>query len=314
MTLDPEIRRFLDNANAAGLPPLYEQPLEHVRQATRAAAPLLFGAADPVASVEDLEVPAAGGQPVPVRVYRPRGESEGGAPRGVLVWFHGGGWVIGDLESHDPLCRSLAARSGCVVVSVGYRLAPEHVFPAAVEDSWAATQWVAEQGAALGIDPERLAVGGDSAGGTLAAVVALRARDAGLPVRLQALVYPVTDCDFSTESYDENAEGFGLTLDSMAWFWNLYAPGELRFHPDAAPLRAESLAGVAPAIVLTAEYDVLRDEGDAYAARLAEAGVPVAHRPYAGMIHGFFRMPGMASRGSDAIDEVAAAVRAATAA
>ncbi len=310
MTLDRQIRRFLDNALAVGAPPVYEQPLEQVRRRARDAAAGLFGPVDPVASIEDSAVPGPAG-PIPVRLYRPLTDGDG--PHGALIWFHGGGWVIGDLDSHDPVCRALAARSGAIVVAVDYRLAPEHVFPAAVDDAWAVTEWLGRAGGTVGVDPARLSVGGDSAGGTLAAVVALRARAAGLELRLQALVYPITDCDFSTDSYDECSEGFGLTLDAMAWFWNLYAPGESRFDPDAAPLRADSLAGSAPAIVLTAEYDVLRSEGEAYAARLAADGVPVTHTPYAGMTHGFFRMPGIADRANVAIDEVAAAVRAALA-
>ena len=310
MTLDPQIRRFLDNALSVGAPPLYEQPLEQVRQSARSSAVALFGPVDAVASVEDRTVPGPAG-PIPVRLYRPAGG--GGGEQGALVWFHGGGWALGDLESHDPVCRALAARSGATVVAVDYRLAPEHVFPAAIDDAWAVTGWLARDGGSVGIDPGRLCVGGDSAGGNLAAVVALRARTAGLALRLQVLVYPVTDCDFSTDSYDECAEGFGLTLDGMAWFWNLYAPGDSRFHPDAAPLRAESLAGGAPALVLTAGYDVLRSEGEAYAARLAAEGVPVSHTPYPGLTHGFLRMPAIADRANVAIDEVAAAVRAALA-
>ena len=308
MTLDPQIRRFLDKSLAVGAPPLYEQPLEQVRQSVRAAAVALFGPIDAIGSVEERMVAGPAG-PIPVRLYRPLAGGDG--PHGALVWLHGGGWTIGDLESHDPVCRALAARSGATVVAVDYRLAPEHVFPAAIDDAWAVTEWLARDGGSAGIDPARLGVGGDSAGGTLAAVVALRARAAGLALRLQVLVYPITDCDFSTDSYDECAEGFGLTLDAMAWFWNLYAPGDARFHPDAAPLRAESLAGVAPALVLTAEYDVLRSEGEAYAARLAAEGVAVTHTPYPGMTHGFFRMPGIADRANLALDEVAAAVRSA---
>lgn len=310
MTLDPQIRRFLDNALAVGARPLYEQPLEQVRQSARDAAAALFGPVDPVAGVEDTTAPGPAG-PIPVRLYRPLAGGDGA--RGALVWFHGGGWVLGDLDSHDPLCRALAARSGAIVVAVDYRLAPEHLFPAAVDDAWAVTEWLARDGATVGVDPARLCVGGDSAGGTLAAVAALKARAAGLALRLQVLAYPITNCDFSTDSYDEYADGFGLTLDAMAWFWNLYAPGESRFDPDAAPLRAESLAGVAPAVVLTAEYDVLRSEGEAYAARLAAEGVPLTHLQYPGMTHGFLRMPGIADRATVAIDEVAAAVRAALA-
>ena len=311
MTLDPQIRRFLDNALAVGAPPLYEQPLEQVRQSARTSAVALFGPLDAVAGVEDCSVPGPAGA-IPVRIYRSLAAVGDGAP-GAFVWLHGGGWAIGDLESHDPICRALAARSGATVVAVDYRLAPEHVFPAAIDDAWAVTEWLAREGDSVGIDPACLSVGGDSAGGNLAAVVALRARAAGLALRLQVLVYPITDYDLSTDSYDECAEGFGLTLDGMAWFWNLYAPGDARFHPDASPLRAESLAGVAPALVLTAGYDVLRSEGEAYAARLAADGVPVTHTPYPGMTHGFLRMPAIVDRANDAIDGVAAAVRSALA-
>ncbi len=310
MTLDPQIRRFLDNALAVGASPLSEQPLEQVRQSARTAATALFGPVDTVASVEDRTVPGPAG-PISVRIYRSL--AAGDATPGAFVWLHGGGWAIGDLESHDPICRALAARSGATVVAVDYRLAPEHVFPAAIDDAWAVTEWLARDGGSVGIDPARLVVGGDSAGGNLAAVVALRARAAGLALRLQVLVYPITDCDFSTDSYDECAEGFGLTLEGMVWFWNLYAPGDARFHPDASPLRADSLTGVAPALVLTAGYDVLRSEGEAYAARLATDGVPVTHTPFPGMTHGFLRMPAIADRANVAIDGVAAAVRSALA-
>ena len=209
---------------------------------------------------------------VPVRVYRPTGRAAG-----ALVYFHGGGWVVGSLDSHDRLCRTLAARAGATVVSVGYRLAPEHPFPAAVEDAWTATCWSAER-------YRPLALGGDSAGGHLSAVTALRARDRGLPVALQVLVYPVTDRSFDTASYREHGTGLNLTERTMRWFWEQFVhddppPGA---EHEVSPLRATDVGGVAPALVLTAECDPLRDEGEAYANRLSQAGVPTTLTRYDG--------------------------------
>jgi acetyl esterase len=228
----------------------------------------------------------------------------------VLAWFHGGGWVIGSLDTHDALCRRLAAAAGCMVVSVDYRMAPEHRFPAAVDDCWAVTRWLAEHGREIGADPQRLAVGGDSAGGNLAAVMALRARDAGLGLRLQLLVYPVTDSDLDTPSSLRNATGYGLTRAGMAWFWDHYVPDLAgRAHPDAAPLRAASLAGTAPAHVVVCELDPLLDEGEAYARRLEAEGVPVRLQRYPGMIHGFVRMFAVIDRSHDLMEEMAGALK-----
>jgi acetyl esterase len=297
MPLDPQARAYLDRAAALGVPPLAEQPVDQARRATDETALDGFGELEPVAQVEERDADG-----VPVRVYVP--EQQAG---GTLVWYHGGGWVIGSLVSHDPVCRTIAARSGWVVVSVGYRLAPEHPFPAAIDDCWTATLWAVRE---LG---QPVAVGGDSAGGQLAASVALRARDADVPLVLQVLVYPIADADFARPSYVENAEGYGLTVAGMKHFWQLYVPEEAdRMHPDVSPLRATNVAGVAPALVQTAEYDVLRDEGEAYAEALRAAGVPTTLRRYDGMIHGFFRMPAVLKQGNDALDEVAAALRAAS--
>jgi acetyl esterase len=233
----------------------------------------------------------------------------------VLVYFHGGGWVIGNPDTHDNLCKALANRSSARVVSVDYRLAPEHRFPAAPEDCYAATCWVAERGAEIGVDGARLAVAGDSAGGNLATVVALMARDRGGPrLRHQVLIYPVTDCDFDTPSYRDNAEGYLLTRDAMRWFWDHYLPDpDLRTNPYAAPLRAEKLAGLPPATVLTAEYDPLRDEGEAYAARLREAGVPVEATRHHGQIHGFVQLLDVFDAARRAVDELGLALRRALA-
>jgi acetyl esterase len=222
-----------------------------------------------------------------------------------VVYLHGGGWVVGGPDSHDPLCRTLAARSGCAVIAVDYRRAPEHPYPAALEDAWSATEWAAERFAPL-------AVAGDSAGGQLAASVALRARDAGVPLALQALIYPVTDHPGSAASYGAVGEGTPLNGKIMWWFWSQYLTDAGRAaEPDCSPLRAPDLSGLPPAVILTAEFDPLHPEGEAYAARLRQAGVPVAARRYDGLIHGFIRMPAVLDRAGEAIDEVAAAIASA---
>lgn len=260
---------------------------------------------EPVASVEDRTITANGAQ-IPVRIYRPE---SGPAVKPALVWFHGGGWVIGSLDGSDFGCRIMANASGCTVISVDYRLAPEYKFPTAVDDCLAVTKWVAENGPELGVDGARIAVGGDSAGGNLAAVVSQLARDGGGPaIAFQALVYPVTNYDFSTASYRDNAEGYLLERDSMEWFWGHYLRSEADgASTKASPLRHTNLAGLPPAIVLTAEFDPLRDEGEAYAERMRAAGVPVEARRYDGQIHGFFANPAI-DDGSEAARYVGKAV------
>ena len=303
MELDPQARAYLETRQPL---PLSDETVAEARLASEGESERLGGPPEPVAAVEELSAPGSAG-PVRVRVYRPEGEE----PFAGLLWFHGGGWVIGSLDTHDRICRALCRRAGALVCSVDYRLAPEHRFPAALEDAWAATRWVADQAVALGVDPARLAVGGDSSGGNLAAAVALQARRAGLPLTLQALVYPVTDHRFDTASYDEFADGYGLTGEGMRWFWEQYlGPAGNGSAVEASPLRAADLRDVAPALVLTAEADVLRDEGEAYAGRLLAAGVPVTLTRYAGMVHGFLRHGGIVDRAHDALDEIAAALRA----
>jgi acetyl esterase len=303
MPLHPALKPVLEQLEALPGPKLHELPPEQARLAF-AALPL---PAPEIAlpEVRDLRIPGPAGE-IPLRLYRPR---EGRLP--VLVYFHGGGWVIGDLESHDPVCRELAQRSGCAVLAVHYRLAPEHPYPAAVEDCFAATCWVAEHAAELDLAGDRLAVGGDSAGGNLAAVVSLLARDRGGPrLRLQLLVYPVTDADFTRASYAENGRGFFLERPMMDWFWGHYVPDPARRRePECAPLRAVNLVGLPPALVLTAEFDPLRDEGEAYAVRLAAAGVPTEQVRYAGMIHGFYQMGGLLEDARAALERSATAVR-----
>jgi acetyl esterase len=233
---------------------------------------------------QNLEGP--GGE-LPVRIYRPSLDPD--LP--VIVFFHGGGWVLCDLDSHDGLCRLTANAVGAVVVSVGYRLAPEHPYPAAPEDCYAATEWVSRHGEELGVDVGRLAVMGDSAGANLAAVVALMARDRGGPaIAYQCLIYPVTDYDFDTASYRDNATGYYLTATAMQWYWDQYVAPEQRNDPYVSPLRAPDLSGLPATYLITAQFDPLRDEGGAYAARLAEAGVPVQTKVYDGAFHGFFSM------------------------
>jgi acetyl esterase len=229
----------------------------------------------------------------------------------VVVYFHGGGWVIGDLEVVDQPCRQLASAAGAIVVSVDYRLAPEHRYPAAFEDSYAATVWVGAHAAEIGGDPARLAVAGDSAGGNLAAAVALAARDRGGPeLAAQLLIYPVTDFNFGTASYHDNREGYLLTKGSMQWFWAHYLGAQdLDKDPYACPLRADSLAGLPPAYVATSEYDPLRDEGEAYARRLEEAGVAVTAKRFDGMLHGFFWMLAAVPSAAGVLDDMVGVLR-----
>jgi acetyl esterase len=246
---------------------------------------------------------------LPVRIYTPNGS--GLFP--VLVWFHGGGWVVGDLDTADATSRNLTVAANCVVVSVDYRLAPETKFPGPAEDCYAATQWVEQNAASINVDPGRIAVGGDSAGGNLAAAVSLMARDRGvsLPV-FQLLVYPVTDRNFESKSYVSNAEGYQLTRDGMAWYWDHYLKNDAdASNPYAAPLQAPELSGLPPALVITAEYDPLRDEGEAYAHRLEAAGVPTVYTRYDGMIHGFFGMAAAIDKGKQAVDQASSALQSA---
>ena len=307
MALDPQARAVLDRLAAMGGPPINEMTVSDARRDSIKMA-AMQGAPEEVAKVEDRTLPGPAGE-IPVRIYTPAING----PLPVLVFFHGGGWVIGSIEMVDGLCRSLANASGCIVVSVDYRLAPEHPFPAAVDDSYCATLWVADNAAGFGGDPARIAVGGDSAGGNLAAVVAQMARDRGRPaLKFQLLVYPATDVACDTPSCSENADGYFLTRDAMLWFSNHYLPREAdRSHPCASPLRAGDFRGLPAALVITAEYDPLRDEGERYAEKLRDAGVPVQLTRYAGMIHGFFAMGAMIDQGRKAIEQAAAALRAA---
>ena len=308
MPLDPQARRLLDQLAAMGRPPVSALTPPEARRSLKALAAAMAGPSIALPHVEDRTIPGPGGA-IPVRMYTPEGQ----APFPGLVFFHGGGWVVGDLDTHDSACRQLAKKAGCVVVSVAYRLAPEHKFPAAVDDGYAATQWVATHAAQMGIDPQRIAVGGDSAGGNLAAVIAQMARDqAGPALVLQLLVYPAVDATLGFPSVQENGQGYLLTQDSLHYYYNHYVPaGTDRTWVRLSPLYVASFTGLPPAHIITAEFDPLRDEGEAYAEKLQAAGVPVTCTRYAGMVHAFFSLDGVLDQGKKAIDEAAAALRAA---
>jgi acetyl esterase len=300
VTLDPEAAAYLEATAALGLPTLAEQGALGAREAALARAPSLAGELEPVARIEDLTLPGPAG-PIRVRLYAPAASS----PLPVLAYFHGGGWVTGDLDTHDSTCRGIANRASCLVVAVDFRCAPEHRFPAALEDCWAAVEWLGAEAGRLGGDPRRLAVCGDSAGGNLAAAVALRTKQRGGPaIAAQLLVYPVLDFDLDTPSYLAKATGYGLTRDSMRWYWEQYLGEDGDgFAPDASPLRAGDLSGLPPALIITCEHDPLHDEGEAYAGRLAAAGVPVEHVDEPAMIHGYIRMAGVIGRARKSWDD-----------
>jgi acetyl esterase len=307
MPLDPQAKQLLDQMAASGMPPIESMAVADARLATDG---MISAVADvpAIASVQDRRIPGPAGD-IPIRIYAP----EARVPQPILVYFHGGGFVIGSLQSHDPICRVLAARVPAIVVAVDYRLAPEHPFPAAAEDAYAATCWIAEHASEIGGDLGRIAVGGDSAGGNLSAVVAFLARERGGPRLVhQLLIYPVTDYSFETPSHIANAEGYFLTRSLMEWFIGHYFAGSSeRGDPRFAILRAGDLRGLPPATVVTAEFDPLRDEGEAYAAKLRAAGVAVTLRRFDGMIHGFFAMPALFRQAEEAIDGAADALRSA---
>ena len=307
--LAPEMRAILEAMAEAGAPPLETLPVEEAREAAYGTVQLA-GEPEPVASVEDRRIPVRSGE-IDVRIYTP----EGDGPFPGVVYLHGGGWVVCDLETHDNVCRAISRRAGAVVVAVHYRRSPEHKFPVPLEDSEDAARWTAANAASLGIDPARIAIVGDSAGGNMATVIAARAREDGsaeLQLALQVLVYPVTNLSSTdTPSQEEFAEDHFLTAASMDWFLNHYlAEPEDASHPHASPALLEDLRGLPPALVITAECDPLRDEGEAYANRMREAGVPVTQTRYDGMVHPFINMLGATQGAQKAVDEIAAAVRA----
>lgn len=303
----PEIAGLLEQMGAEPMPAFSSLSPE----GARAFAKEMFPAPDeptPVGDIMELRITE---DSIPIRVYTPEGEG----PYPTLVYFHGGGWVIGDLDTHDETCRVLSSEANCMVVSVDYRLAPEHKFPTPLQDCYAAFEWVIENAETMHIDTDNVFVGGDSAGGNLAAAVALRARDTGGPsIARQVLIYPVTDHNFDTPSYRENGEGGMISEDDMRWFWNHYLRDNIDGgHPYASPLQARSLEGLPPATVSTCGLDPLRDEGSAYAERLGEAGVSIEHYNYDDCIHGIAQMvvePMDLTRARELLDDVADDIRA----
>lgn len=304
MALDPQVEALLAQMANTPMTPLNQLRVEQARR-QMATATAGLGKPQDVLAVEDTQIKVDDGH-ITLRIYRSTDE-----PRPAIVYFHGGGWVLGSIDTHDAYCRALANEAQAAVVSVEYRMAPEHVYPVAAEDCYAATKWVSENADEIGAQVGRLAVAGDSAGGNLAAAVALMARDRGGPeIDLQVLIYPITDHDVDTPSYRDFADGYMLTRDSMIWFWDHYCPDvEQRNQPYASPLRAADLHNLPPALVQTAGYDPLCSEGDDYANKLADAGVTVVHTCYEGMIHGFTRRFEGLDKASTALKEFAAAYR-----
>ena len=299
--LDPQLQAMRDQRERDNIPPLYTMSLAAARAADLASIRAGGGEAEPVHQVVDLTIPGPGGD-LALRVYRPASQR----PLPALLYFFGGGWVLGTIDTADGVSRTLANASGALVVVPGYRLAPEHPFPAAVDDCHAALRWVAGHAGEIGADPARLAVGGDSAGGNLAAAVTLLARGDGLELVGQLLVYPNTDQLAGDEPAPDGDDPFLFNRRSVAWYRGHYLPGPGdAASPLASPLRAESLAGLPPALVITAEYDPLRDQGEAYARRLADEGVPVDLSRYQGMAHGFFTMIGTLADSRAAIAQAA---------
>jgi acetyl esterase len=300
MTLDPRVAAFLQEQAATEPGP--ELSLAEQRRQVEQEMQRQAGEPAKVAAINDRAIPGPAGD-IPIRIYTP----EGAGPFPALIYFHSGGWVFGSIAASDPLCRALAKQTPCLVVSVGYRLAPEHRFPAAPEDCYAATQWVVEHAREINADPQRIAVGGDSAGGNLTAAVTLMARDRqGPALCFQVIIYGETDYyDPGTPSYSTYATGYSLTREDMIWYWGQYlARKEDHTHPYATPLRAANLSNLPPALIITAEYDPVRDEAERYAQRLREEGGTARLSRYAGMIHGFFRMFTLFEQSKQALQEV----------
>ncbi|MFT5134881.1 MAG: acetyl esterase [Gammaproteobacteria bacterium] len=306
--LDPQLEALLQAADDAGVPALHSLPYKESREFYIATSKRLAGNPPDNLDIRDqlIDTPT---YRIPTRIYRPQGSQDKALP--ALIYFHGGGWCIGNLESHDHVCRWLAAHSDCVVISVDYRLAPEHKFPAAVEDAFAATQWISSHADELNIDANRIAVGGDSAGGNLSAVVTLLAREqGGLHLSCQLLIYPATDMLMRFPSHVSCGDGYRLTRTAIAWFVNGYLrDGEDMYDQRASPLMADNHANLPPAFILTAGFDPLKDEGEAYANKLKGGGVEVKYRCYEGMVHGFIAMPGAVDVAKNALLDAASYIK-----
>ena len=297
MTLAPEIAQQLADQKAAGLPQVWEAPVSVIRELTQGRV-AFAGQPEPIHSVVNRFIPGPTAD-LPIRVYRPNNDQNAPA----MVYFHGGGWVLNFLDIYDAALHRLANQSGSVIISVNYQKAPEHPFPTPFDDCYATLRWVKSHAAEIGIDPNRIGVGGDSAGGNLAAAVAVKARDENNELSYQLLVYPCIDRDFTTKSYLEYATEYGLTTRAMEWFWDQYLQGDQHNeNPYAAPMRAKSLAGVAPSIVITAQYDPLVSDSENYCAKLKNDGAEVIYKEFPGMIHGFFANVGATPAAHLALD------------
>jgi acetyl esterase len=307
MAIDPDTKAVLDMIRLAGRPPFETLTPDEARQAYAASRKILQSPPEDVAESRDTTVAGPLGS-IGVRLYRPVGTAASDILP-ALIWYHGGGWLLGDLDSHDVPCRRFANAARCRVIAVDYRMAPEHVFPAAVNDCAAVTKYVFDNAASLGVDPSKVAVGGDSAGGNLAAVMALMSRDGTLPpIAFQLLIYPATDMTMTTVSSTTIGPGVPLTSATMKWFIDYYAKGH-ETDWRASPIRAASVAGTAPAMVLTCTHDPLRDEGIDYAKRLEREGVRVVHLHYSDQIHGFIGMGRLIRAADQAIDMMARALK-----
>lgn len=306
MTLDPQAKALLDKIKQSGAPAYNTLPVQEARILYDKASELAQGEPPTPQSVSTLKIPGPASE-LDALLYRP----DGGDKLPVLIYFHGGGYTIGSLKSHDCVCRTLCVEAHCIVIAVDYRLAPEHKYPSAVDDCFTATQWIANNVDSLGGDAERIAIGGDSAGGNLAAVVCIKAREAGAPKLIhQLLIYPGTDMSCSFPSHKTFGQGYRLTNELIDWFYQHY------FEPDsdidnwlASPLNAEDLSELPAAFVLSAGFDPLQDENKAYADKLVQAGVPVKYSHYEGMLHGFIAMPGLFDKAREALSECAAELR-----
>lgn len=309
VVMDAQMKKIIKNFKASGSPPLGSLPPEQEREAFIATNKTSGKKLEPVHKIVNRTIQGPGGN-IPIRVYTYSQDME---RQPAIVFFHGGGFVTGNLETHDYICRTITNKAECVVVSVDYRLAPEHPFPAAVEDCYAATQWISQHATELNIDPSRIAVGGDSSGGNLATVVSYQAKQKGSPKLIcQMLLYPLTQFSIDTVSRRENGKGYVLTRDALKYYRNHYlATLKEAENPFASPLLIEEVSSLPPAIIVTAEYDPLRDEGEAYGNRLKEAGVPVTLTRYNGVIHGFIAMAAFLKQGKNALEETTDLLRSA---
>jgi acetyl esterase len=296
MSLAPEIKAFLEAGAAAGLPQVWEAPVDIIRRNTQ-SRPALAGPSESLFEVINRYIPGPTAD-LPIRIYRPTS----GQNVPAIVYFHGGGWVLNFLDIYDASLSRLANKTGATIISVNYQKAPEHPFPIPFDDCFATLQWVIANAAQLSIDPKRIGVAGDSAGANLASAVAIKARDESISLAFQLLIYPCNARDFSTKSYKENATGYGLSTQAMQWFWDQYLQGDQHDqNPYAVPMSALSLKNLAPAIIVTAQYDPLLSDGEGYAERLKSDGVSVSYREFPGMIHGFFTNVAVTPSATEAI-------------